>query len=288
MSKKLAIILINFIVILVVAILLMNQIDEWKGLKEVYVAKTLIKKGVKITPEMIERKKVTLNHEAKGLKGRSSELVTYYDDVITKESDVVGYYAAYDMIPGEIIVKDKLVTESSTDRDYMFNLPKGYYAYAIPLEKDPGIIKVNDYIDLYIYLKGGEYAGIVDEPALRHLRVYDLRDENGNSIKEVAENSQEEKKTAKYIIVALNDYQLKKMIDYEAKEPIIKVAVRRRPNSEYEIYNYPEIPYPSFAITEEEIIDEEKEQQLIEENKIRIENEIAGNKKDSKKTKDTN
>lgn len=271
MSKKLIVILINFIVILVVALIIAGQVDEWKGLKEVYVAKSIIKKGVKITPEMIEKRKVTLNKEGKGQN--SKDRVTYYDDVIIQSKDVVGQYALYDIIPGEVIIKDKLASKVNTTEQYMFKLPKGYFAYTIANTIPGGLVKLNDYIDLYIY--GKNEATVIDEPVLRHLRVYDLRADDGTSLSgSVAKDNNGEVKQAKYIVVALNDFQIKKLIDYEMKGAVIKAALRKRPNSEYEVYDYPELVYPSFAISPEQIIDEAQEQQLIDANKVKLDNEL--------------
>lgn len=270
MSKKFTIIVINFILILVLCLIAIKGIDKAKGLTDVYVAKTAISKGVKITADMIEQKKVTLNREG---SSSGSNRVSYYKDVVVKKEDVIAQYAAYDMIPGEIIVKEKLSLKVTNSDQFLYNIPKGYYAYVIPsgIEGQSGIIQINDYVDLYINSKDG---GITDEPSLRHLRVYDLRNGAGASVTKIQESATGDKSSdaIKYIVFALNDYQINKLSYYETKGAIIKVALRKRPSSEYEIIDNPQVTYPNFAVSDKDIIDPIKEQQLIDQNRILIDN----------------
>lgn len=266
MSKKLIIILLNFFVILMVSLIMIGQINQYKGLKDVCVAKTMIKQGVKITDSMIEIKKVTLNKEGKG-----KDRVTYYDDVILKTKDVVGQYAAYDMIPGEIIVKDKISQKSVGSEQYLYSMPKGYFAYPVDLGKTATLVRVNDYIDIYMFVKD---ANIVEEPALRHLRVYDLKTEAGISVDGTTKSEKGEIMVPKYAIVGLNNYQLGKLLYYENQKATVNIALRKRASVSYEVYDYPDISYPLFAISEFELIDEVKEQQLIDANRIKLDNAL--------------
>lgn len=271
MSKKLIIILLNFIAILVITFVVIAQINDYKGLKELCVAKTVIKKGVKITSDMVETKKVTVNKED---KGNSSKRVTYYNDVYVNLKDIVGKYATYDMVAGEIIIKEKVADKISGSDQYLTTLPKGYYPYILDLDKTAMLIKVNDWVDLYVYVKG---TGFVEEASLRHLRVYGLKSEGGASMDGVTRNDKGEYSTPKYAVVALNNYQLTRLLTYQHTGAIITYGLRKRPASELEVYDYPDLAYPIFAINDTEIIDDVKEQDLIAKNKIKVENEKIDN-----------
>lgn len=268
MPKKFIFILADFVIIVIIVIIMANQIDKFKGLKEVYVAKILINKGVKITPDMVELRKVTLNREANGGKDR----VSYNEDVVQKQGDVVGQYAKYDFIAGEIIVKEKLgQTQVATGDQYLFTMPKGYYAYPIQVgdEGKSGLIKTNDYIDLYVTSKE---QGLVDEPALRHLRVFDLKSDKGQSVASDSKDENGQPIKPQYIILGLNDYQLKQIVTNQAGGAQIRVALRRRPQTEYEVFNNDDIAYPPYSLVIDQLIDETQEQQLIDQNKFKLDN----------------
>lgn len=255
MSKKLLIIVINFAVVLIVTFLLIGKIKVYQGLKDVYVAKVEIRKGEQISLDKLVLRKVTLNRE-----GGNSKLVSYYTDVITPANvkDAVGKYAAYDMIQDEIVVKAKLLDEKDSNSNYMFELPKGYYAYVINNTLAGGIVQVNDYIDLYVFNE--EFDSIMEEPSLRHLRVHDLRDKDGKQVDPKIVSEDGEIQEVKYLVLALNDFQLKKLMYYENTKSIVKAAIRNRNSG---VFNYVDEVYPYYAITSDtDLVDEEREKQL--------------------------
>lgn len=269
MPKKFLFIIADFILIVIIVLIMSHQIDNYKGLKQVYVAKTTINKGAQITADMVEPRSVTLNRAAAGGKDR----VAYYEDTVQDSKDVVGQYAKYDFIAGEIIVKEKLQqTQAATGDQYMYTMPKGYYAYPIPAggEGKANLIKVDDYVDLFITTKN---QGVIDDPAFKHLRVYDLKSDKGQSIAGGSKDDSGQTITPEYIILALNDYQLQKLVAYQADDTVkIHIAIRQRPQAGYEIFNNDAIPYPAYSVAPNTLIDEAAEQQIIDENKFKQDN----------------
>lgn len=271
MPKKLIIILGSFISIIIIALLLVKSIDQFKGLQQVWVAKVPITKGTKITENMIELKNIALN---KVNTSNSKDRVSYYKDVFKngEQKYILGKYAVNDFVAGEIILDQKLVKELNVGGGYMYELPKGYYAYPIPAgdEAKAGLIKTNDFIDLYVN-QGDQ--GPIDEPALRHLKVYDLRTDKGSSISDNPKDSNGEVIPASYIILALNDFQIKKLEYYQIKKATITTAVRKRSKLDYEVYDNPDTTYPAYSTAQDVVVDENQDQKLIEVNKIKIQNE---------------
>lgn len=285
MSKKFIIIIVNLIIILIVAFWLMSEIDTYKGLKEVVVAKAPIPKGTKITSQMLEKKKVTLNQEGKGTKGKK-DLVTYYSDVYLDFNKIVGQYARYDFVQGEIVVSAKLTKDFVFADKYLYNLPKGYYAIPMSIKDLASIIKINDFVDFYIYVGGA----VFEEPALRHLKVYDLRYEDGTSVSQPIATTSSGNTVIKLptkAIFALNDYQLKKYVDFAEKNARFTMVIRKRPQEAYEAYDNKDLQYPNYAVTADELIDTTKDQALIEEYKLKIESEQIEQLNNTQTTKTT-
>lgn len=253
MNKKLIVIIGTLLVVAIIVFYFIPKYIDYldQDRANVYFTTRHILKGTVITADMVRIGDVS----KRGLDLSAGGIIAAKD--LKDYKNVVGRYAAYDMVPGEIIMQSKLARQDAADAGYMYSLGNACYAYPIRTDLEStgaGILKPGDYIDLYLLTKdkniGSEFedvvrAGtefVVTSKKLRMLEILDLRNQTGSIADSGSSSGKTDLKVPRIIILKLNDDQIKELIKFESvASGAIKIAFRGR-NPEV-VYGDPQAVY---------------------------------------------
>ena len=173
--------------------------------------KTAIAEGSVITAEALEMAEVS-----------SQNLPA---NVAADFSQVVGSYAAVDLVAGDYFLPEK-VSRTASDKDPLLSMmPDDRVAVSVSVQSLAGILsnklRADDIVSIYSPNGLGQYE-VVDE--LRYVRIIAVTNANGTNIEDAVED---ESRMASTVTFLLNDRQAQKLITIEHGHPMHLVLVSR-------------------------------------------------------------
>ena len=119
------------------------SVNDEANFKQVWVANQEIPMKTKITPEMLEEKRVREDLMAKG--------------AVTNENEVIGKYALYSLVEGEQVVESKVADVEKTY--FSYNIPKNQRAITVEVDQVSGVadlVRPGDYVDVLVFFEEHE------------------------------------------------------------------------------------------------------------------------------------
>ena len=146
-------------------------------------------------------------------------------NVATDYSQVVGSYAAVDLVAGDYFLPAK-VSRTASDKDPLLGmLSEEQIAVSVSVQSLAGILsnklRADDIVSIYSRDSLGQYK-IVDE--LRYVRIIAVTNANGTNIEDAVED---ESRMASTVTFLLNDRQAQKLITIEHEQPMHFALVSR-------------------------------------------------------------